>query len=141
MTDTAPRPVRPTGEPDALPSELLPPYIAGWLVTPADLDRLRLLTTEPGDPDTHAGLAHDPTVDGPVQPPRDPLDAYRTPDGQVGPDTHVTLSYRELRALIALHLSSVAVTMPRARGWLYLEQAARAMSEGEMPLRLREVLE
>lgn len=136
-------------EPDPLPSELLHDSgVAAWVLRPEDLDRLGVLTTAPRvrtadgrDPDElewpTPGCAPERTGSRSS----DPLDPYRTPDGQVGPDTHVTLSYRELRRLIALHLAQVAATMPRERGWLYAEASARSMSDGEMPLRLREVLE
>jgi hypothetical protein len=80
-------------------------------------------------------------VDLAARPPSAPLDPYRTPDGDTGPDAPLTLTYRELRRLIALHLAQLAATLPRDRPWLYAEQTAKAMSDGEMPLRLRDVLE
>lgn len=122
------RPIGAGDTPDPLPSVLLDPSgVAGWVLRPGDLDRLPVLSTEPRT--------------APAERSSDPLDAYRTPDGQVGPDTHVTLSYRELRALVALHLMTCAQTMPRERGWVYAESRARAMSDGEVPLLLREVLD
>jgi hypothetical protein len=63
------------------------------------------------------------------------------PAANAWPDDALTLSYIELRRLIALHLAQLAATMPRDRPWLFAEAAARAMAEGETPLRLREVLE
>lgn len=144
--------------PDPLPSELLTGTgVGAWLIRPADLDRLPYLTSAPlpDDPERPApGCAHDPTVDDPPEVLRMPLsevhryrgpagdrdDPYRTPDGDVGPHAPLTLTYRELRQLVALHLTECAATMPRERPWLYAQQRARAMADGETPLRLSEVL-
>jgi hypothetical protein len=136
---------------EPLPSELLEPSgVAAWVLRPVDLDRLGVLTAEPyqrpltvdgRDPDElelpTPGAAPDPTVDAPS----DPLAAYRPDPQGVWPDTHLTLSYGELRRLIALHLAQLAATMPRDRPWLYADARAKAMADGETPLRLREVME
>ncbi len=135
-------------EPEPLLSERLHGSgVAAWVLRPEDLDRLGVLTTAPR---VLTQDAQDPAdvewprpgvQELPAPPLSASLDPYRTPDGDVGPDAPLTLSYRELRRLIALHLAQVAHTMPRERGWLYAEQTARAMADGESPLRLREVLE
>lgn len=111
--------------PDPLPSERLSGSgVAAWVLRPEDLDRLPVLSAEP-----------------PAPRPEMPQDSRYRPSGGTWPEDGITLSYRELRCLIALHLAQAAATMPRERPWLWAEGQARAMEDGETPLRLREVLE
>lgn len=128
------------------PDHRLPVGTAGWLLTPDDLDHLATFSKETtkeeqmrGDPIDARTLGR--LADLPRQPAESPADGRYRPDGDSFPEDGITLSYGELRRLIALHLSQLAHTMPRHEPWLWAEGAARAMAEGETPLRLREVLE
>lgn len=71
-----------------------------------------------------------PTADLPELP-ADP----RRPRPDWYPEDAVTLTYRELRQLLALHVAAVADSIQSAAG------QARAMRDGETPLRLAEVLD
>jgi hypothetical protein len=96
---------------------------------PLALSRLR---PEPGWP--RLGLAPDPTVDEP------PVLHRPTPGANAWPDDAVLLTYGELRQLIALHLTLCASTMAHDRPWVWIKERARAVSEGEAPLLISEVL-
>jgi hypothetical protein len=73
------------------------------------------------------GLAPDPTLDEALAGPVD--DDPRRPHPDSWPDDAVLLRYRELRDLVALHLDRYADA-----------RTARAMRDGDVPLRLAEVL-
>lgn len=165
-----PDPIRAGDPPTPLPSEVLGSVdggrgIAAFVLRPADLDRLPLLTTYPPDPDgdVHASCRaiqagereqHAEAVRR-LRRERDEARAevvrlgqefYRSPEQRTTPatiegdphrphldswpDDAVLLRYRELRALVALHLDRYCD-----------EGSARAMREGDVPLRLAEVLD
>lgn len=121
--------------PDPLPSERLAGSgVAAWIIEPAALDHLPVLTERP-----HATTPSQQRT--PREPAELPAERRWRPDGGTWPQEGITLTYGELRRLIALHLAQCAATMPRDRPWLFAEAAAKAMADGETPLRLREVLE
>jgi hypothetical protein len=159
-------PVTAGGSPDPLPSELLEPSgVAAWVIRPADLDRLGVLTTaprvltadgrDPDEPELPApGCAHDDTVDGPASPPSgpqsnelpplhrlDPLGRYRPDSDGCWPEDAVTLTYTELRRLVALHLDLARQGMPNTNPWGWVKQRARATLDGEIPILVSEVLD
>ena len=121
-----------------LPSEALAGQgVAAFVLRRTDLDHLPVLTELPDV--TPAG--RDPYAEEARQPPELPADRRYRPGGGSWPEDGITLTYGELRRLIALHLAQLAHTMPRARPWEYADYQAQAMQDGETPLRLREVLE
>jgi hypothetical protein len=135
------------GQPrDLLPSERLDGSgVAAWVLRPDDLDALPVLTEVP----SVAPLAREPIdartlgrlADLPREPDELPQERRYRPSEGIWPEDGITLTYGELRRLIALHLAQLAATMPRHQPWLAAEAAAKAMGDGETPLRLREVLE
>ena len=138
--------------PVPLPSEVLGSVdggrgVAGFVLRPTDLDHLAFLTEvpdrlqpaqprEPIDARTLGRLA-----DLPRQPAQSLQDSRLRPHGGEWPEDGITLTYGELRRLVALHLAQLAHTMPRDRPWLFAETQAQAMADGETPLRLSEVME
>lgn len=86
-------------------------------------------------------LRDDPPDATLLAPLSDPLAPYRPDAGGVWPDSHLTLSYGELRALIALHLDLCWQGMPGAEPWAYVRARSAAMRDGETPLLVGEVLE
>lgn len=133
------RPLLAGQRPDPLPSERLAGSgVAAWIIEPAALDHLPVLTEMP-----HAATPAQlqPWPEPPRQPDELPQERRWRPDGGTWPQEGITLTYGELRRLIALHLAQLAATMPRHQPWLAAEAAAKAMGDGETPLRLREVLE
>ncbi len=135
------------GQPrELLPSERLDGSgVAAWVLRPDDLDALPVLTEVPTalTPDQIRMARHLPgTLTGtPHEPGELPQERRWRPDGGTWPEEGVTLSYGELRRLIALHLAQCAHMMPRHQPWVYAENQAKAMADGETPLRLREVIE
>lgn len=129
------QPIR-AGDPlPPLPSEVLESVdagrgIRGWILRPEDLDRLPTLTTAAPTEEEEAASATSAL-----------LAAYRPDAGGAWPEDRVTVSYAELRRLIALHLSTCAQTMPRERPWHFMALRARAMLDGEVPLLLSEVMD
>jgi hypothetical protein len=114
-----------------LPSEALNVSmgdLTGWILRPEDLDNLPTLR------------ATSPPEDA-AQPARDPLAAYRPDSGGVWPDDRLTLSWAELRRLVALHLETCARSMPREKPWQFMAERTRAMRDGEVPLLVSEVLD
>lgn len=115
--------------PAVLPSQALAGQgVAGWIIRAEDLDRLPVLSALPPE-------------DRPTSPPSDPLAAYRPADGGVWPEEHITLSWAELRRLVALHLEVCRQAMPRERPWDFMAMRATAMRDGEVPLLLSEVMD
>jgi hypothetical protein len=160
-----PDPIRAGDPPTPLPSEILAGQnIAGFVLTPTDLDRLPVLTTYPSG-DVHvscraiqagereAAEAQADALRAEITSLGEQLDACRQQQGRQAatitnqrtpavdddpyrphpdswPDDAVLLRYRELRALVALHLDR------------YCEPGSgRAMRDGDVPLRLAEVLD
>jgi hypothetical protein len=82
------------------------------------------------------GLAPDPSLGEPA----DPALNRPQPAANAWPDDAVLLTYGELRRLIALHLTLCASTMTQDRPWVWIKERARAVSEGEAPLLISEVL-
>lgn len=133
-----------------LPSERLEGSgVAAWIIEPAALDHLPVLTEVPNTltPD-QIRAAHEAVEDRAVaravegrQPAELPQERRWRPTGGTWPEDGITLTYGELRRLIALHLAQCAHMMPRDKPWVWAENQAKAMSDGETPLRLREVLE
>lgn len=115
--------------------------------------RIRWRVPPRGEPERPLpGTAPDPTVDEPCRVPgcRIPAphrharvdDAHRpVPGANAWPDDALLITYAELRRLVALHLDLAAQTMPRDRPWTWLDKRARAVSDGEAPLLISEVLE
>lgn len=60
---------------------------------------------------------------------------------QAWPEDALTLTYGEMRQLIALHLDQLGHTLGRVAPWEDAHRAARAMRDGETPLRVSEVLD
>lgn len=110
------------------PAEESAPH-GGWIITPLDLDRLPRLRQLP------------PGADRPTSPPSDPLAAYRPDSGGAWPEDQLTLSWGELRRLVALHLEVCTRSMPRDRPWEFMALRATAMRDGEAPLLVSEVLD
>lgn len=102
---------------------------AAWILRPEDLDRLPTLRQMPTEEEEAASATSAL------------LAAYRPDAGGAWPEDRVTVSYAELRRLIALHLSTCAQTMPRERPWHFMALRARAMLDGEVPLLLSEVMD
>lgn len=75
------------------------------------------------------------------QPAQPAGDGRYRPAGDSWPQEGITLTYGELRRLLALHLAQLAHTMGRTAPWRDAEAAAAAMADGETPLRLAEVLD
>lgn len=63
------------------------------------------------------------------------------PAANAWPDDAVTVSYAELRRLVALHLDLARQGMPADRPWEWISQRAGAVRDGEAPLLLSEVME
>jgi hypothetical protein len=63
------------------------------------------------------------------------------PAANAWPDDAVTVTYAELRRLVALHLELCASTMPKDSPWDWMRMRARALRDGETPLLLAEVME
>jgi hypothetical protein len=63
------------------------------------------------------------------------------PAANAWPDDAVTLTYAELRRLVALHLDLARNQMPNTQPWGWVKERARAMRDGETPLLLSEVME
>jgi hypothetical protein len=95
----------------------------GTRATPEQMDRYRELGAAP-----RPALAYDPA------PPRP------HPAANAWPDNAVTVTYGELRRLVALHLTLCASTMPHDRPWVWMKLRAQAVADGEAPLLLSEVL-
>lgn len=55
------------------------------------------------------------------------------------PDDAITLTYGEIRQLIALHLDRLGDSLGRISPWEDAHRAAAAMRDGETPLLIREV--
>lgn len=62
------------------------------------------------------------------------------PDEGVWPDGGITLTWHELRLLIALHLDQLGYTLGRVAPWDDARRTAQAMRDGETPLRVSEVV-
>lgn len=83
----------------------------------------------------------------PAEPPTpaalpEPEEAPRPhPAANAWPDDAVTVTYAELRRLIALHLELAARSMPGAEPWAWMKLRAGAVRDGEVPLLLSEVME
>jgi hypothetical protein len=63
------------------------------------------------------------------------------PGANAWPDDAVTVSYAELRQLVALHLDLLASNMGKVAPWEDARRSAGAMRDGETPLLLSEVLD
>lgn len=63
------------------------------------------------------------------------------PAANAWPDDHVTVSYAELRRLVALHLELCSATMPRDAPWDWMRMRAGSVRDGETPLLLSEVMD
>jgi hypothetical protein len=63
------------------------------------------------------------------------------PAANAWPDDAVTVTYGELRRLVALHLDLAWQGMPNAEPWLWIRHRAKAMRDGESPLLIAEVME
>lgn len=63
------------------------------------------------------------------------------PAANAWPDDAVTVTYPELRRLVALHLDYVAHGMPHAEPWAWVRERAGTIRDGEAPLLLSEVME
>lgn len=94
------------------------------------LAAVRLRRREPERP--LPGLA-DPPPGG--QPPYRPH-----PAANAWPDDAVTVTYAELRRLVALHLDLCAQIAPKDRPWEWLRFRAAAIRDGEAPLLLVDVM-
>lgn len=57
------------------------------------------------------------------------------------PDDALTLTYAELRRLVALHLDLARQGMPNTSPWAWVAERARAVRDGEVPLLVAEVLD
>jgi hypothetical protein len=120
-----------------------------WLLRQDDLDRLpRAYDDDPtGEPITASVVAPDEeeplnlgprrtnVVDMTGQP------ARPHPASNAWPDNAVTVSYAELRKLVALHLDLARQAMPNTSPWAWIKHRAQAMRDGEAPLLLSEVLD
>jgi hypothetical protein len=84
------------------------------------------------------GLAPDPTIDDPTV---IPLRHRQHPTPDAWPDNAITVTYRELRRLVHLHLTVAVAGMPREKPWEWIKARARAVDDGEAPLLLSEVLD
>jgi hypothetical protein len=128
-----------TPDPTPLPSEALAGQgVAGFVLRPTDLDALPVLTEVP---DTRPGWQPPTLAEGPREPHEQPQERRHRPDGGIWPEDGITLTYGELRRLVALHLAQCAHMLPRHQPWVYAENQAKAMADGETPLRLSEVIE
>jgi hypothetical protein len=96
----------------------------GWLLTQTVLDSLTRISYSPLPEDDGPITA---SVDWDERPERSPLDG-------------VTLTYGELRRLIALHVDCVGKMLTRHSPWEDAARYAEQMSSGELALRLRDVL-
>jgi hypothetical protein len=72
--------------------------------------------------------------------PKEPPDRPH-PAANAWPDDAVTVTYAELRRLIALHLDLCSATMPADAPWDWMRMRAGAVRDGETPLLLSEVME
>jgi hypothetical protein len=63
------------------------------------------------------------------------------PAANAWPDDAVTVTYAELRRLVALHLELCSATMPRDKPWDWMRMRAGAVRDGEAPLLLSEVMD
>lgn len=70
----------------------------------------------------------------------EPLNPQESAAAGRSPFDSVTLTFGELRQLLALHLDQARLTMGSLAPWADVERQARAMRDGETPLRLAEVL-
>lgn len=173
--------------PTPLPSEVLGSLdggrgIAGFVLRPADLDRLPVLYADASEPVTAAVVAPDEDeLPGTIAPelieqlralgdsygplgvaiaaahltdPRAliaslgpgrhthaPEPERPLPAANAWPDDAVTITYGELRALVALHLDTLSRTLGKVAPWDDARRTARAMRDGETPLLLSEVLD
>ncbi len=109
------------------------PRPAAWLLTPDALDRLPTLSADPRYPMLSPGEGREPAQ-------ADADGRYR-PSGDSWPEDGITLTYGELRRLIALHLDQAWQGMPHHQPWGWVRARATAMRDGETPLLLSEVLE
>jgi hypothetical protein len=104
------------------------------------LDALRRRARRAAEPRTRGRIARAVRDDPPnAQLLTDPHRPH--PDADDWPDDAVLVTYRELRALIALHLTTCSQTMPGVEPWRFMQMRAKAMQDGEVPLLLSEVLE
>jgi hypothetical protein len=79
-----------------------------------------------------AGQAHSGRTASPYRP-HPPVNAW--------PDDALTVTYAELRALVAHHLELAAQMAPRDRPWAWLDARALAVRDGEAPLLISDVLD
>lgn len=63
------------------------------------------------------------------------------PAANAWPDDAVTVTYGELRRLVALHLDLTWQGMPHTEPWAWVRARAGAIRDGEAPLLLAEVME
>jgi hypothetical protein len=80
----------------------------------------------------HRHLALQPAAEEPPRP---------HPAANAWPDDAVTVTYAELRRLVALHLELCSATMPRDKPWDWMRMRAGAVRDGETPLLLSEVMD
>jgi hypothetical protein len=101
-----------------------------------ELPRVRPgLPGTPEVPEPTVGPSSPSGVSSAAEPPRP------HPAANAWPDDAVTVTYAELRRLVALHLELCSATMPRDAPWDWMRMRAGAVRDGETPLLLSEVME